>query len=208
MKIKKILSAAAAAVTVISVMAISANAFTATLSDSGFNGWGLTASSDTKADVTGDGTYTVSIEYPEAITVTDFFGLITDEAAEGVDVDGYSAAYPDMVITVDSIKADGVEQEKSPDAEGMKAESGVLRVNLWNSYLGTELYKNWLASDSLVGAKNLEVTFTVTGMGGAADAPASDSTTETAATGNAAAIAIVSVMAIAGMAAVASRKRK
>lgn len=157
------------------------------------------------AEITGDGTYTVS--------VTDFdFG--SDEALNLLFV---STDIPlDAGITISDVKVimDGNtkytfdEAYLSPDATEYVEP---MCINIWNDDLGK--------ADGLFGytmpTSSVEISFTVSGMGDAAAAPAdtTDASTDvaettSASTGNTAAAVIASVMAVAGAAAVATKKRK
>ena len=159
----------------------------------------------TDAEITGDGTYTVS--------VTDFdFG-----ADESLNLLFVSTDIPlDAGITISDVKVimDGNtkytfdEAYLSPDATEYVEP---MCINIWNDDLGK--------ADGLFGymmpTSSVEVTFTVSGMGDASaaaadttDASADVAETTSASTGNTAAAVIASVMAVAGAAAVATKKRK
>ena len=159
----------------------------------------------TDAEITGDGTYTVS--------VTDFdFG-----ADESLNLLFVSTDIPlDAGITISDVKVimDGNtkytfdEAYLSPDATEYVEP---MMINIWNDDLGK--------ADGLFGytmpTSSVEVTFTVSGMGDASaaaadttDASADVAETTSASTGNTAAAVIASVMAVAGAAAVATKKRK
>lgn len=170
----------------------------------------------TDAQITGDGTYSVS--------VTDFdFG--EDESlnllfvSTDIPLDAGVSITDVKVILDGNVKYTFDEAFLSPDElEYVQP----MMINIWNSDLGGEdgLFGYTMPQDSI------EIQFTVSGMGAASDAaddsveeaidsdiettedaPASDETTTPAATGNASAAAIAAVMAAAGAAAVLSKKR-
>ena len=160
----------------------------------------------TDTEITGDGTYTVS--------VTDFdFG-----ADETLNLLFVSTDIPlDAGITISDVKVimDGNtkytfdEAYLSPDATEYLEP---MCINIWNDDLGK--------ADGLFGymmpTSSVEISFTVSGMGDASAAATADTTdasadvaeTTSASTGNTAAAVIASVMAVAGAAAVATKKRK
>lgn len=235
MTLKKIIAAVAAAAVSASMLAISASAETIGtagiyLADETWGAqqyWGGAADADgnmgiasvTNAEITGDGTYTASIEFTDAMSYGQFFGLCTDieGTGDGAETSAF-AAYPDAVLAITGLKADGVEvkgcNSEAPDIN----DSGLMRVNIYNPWADASL--NYAGDlDWTSGIKSVEVTFTVTGTGITADAaadtavetaeaPAADAETTSTATGNTTAAVILSVMAVAGAAAVAARKRK
>ncbi len=157
----------------------------------------------TDVEITGDGTYKVG--------VTNFdFG--SDETLNLLFV---STDIPlDAGITISDVKVimDGNtlytfdEAFLSPDEQTYMQP---MMINIWNDDLGK--------ADGLFGymmpTSSIEIEFTVSNFpAGAAEAPAADeaATTETtsASTGNAPVAATVAVLAVAGAAAIASRKRK
>ncbi len=167
----------------------------------------------TDAEITGDGTYTVS--------VTDFdFG-----ADESLNLLFVSTDIPlDSGVTISDVKVtlDGStkytfdEAYLSPDA---KEYLEPMCINIWNDDLGKE--------DGLFGytmpADSIELTFTVSGLDAASaeeapaeeteapaeetEAPAAEETTNAPSTGNTAAGSILAVMAVAAAAAVVSKKK-
>lgn len=177
----------------------------------------------TDAEITGDGTYTVSL--------TGDFDFGSDETLNLLFVSTDIPLDAGVSITDVHIKIDGNDKYTFDEAFLSPDETTYLQpmaINIWNSDLG--------GADGLFGytmpTSSVEVEFTVSGMGGAAeaapeedtaaeetaaedtaaeestDAPASDDTTTAAATGNASAAVIAAVAAAAGAAAVLSRKRK
>ncbi|MGN0603048.1 MAG: hypothetical protein ACI4I2_03650 [Oscillospiraceae bacterium] len=227
MKIKKIVAAIAAAAVAVSAMAVTVSAETIGtagiyLADEawGVQYWGgatdaegnMGIASVTPAEITGDGTYTTSIEFTDAMGHGQFFGLCTDIAGTGDGAEESTFAdYPDAVLAITSVKADGNEVLGNAEAPDIN-DSGLMRVNIFNPWAPAEL--NYAYDlDWTSGIKKIEVTFTVTGMGAAADttadtAPAETTETTSTATGNTSAAVILSVMAVAGVAAIAAKKRK
>lgn len=175
----------------------------------------------TDAEITGDGTYSVSL--------TGDFDFGSDESLNLLFVSTDIPLDAGVTISDVHIILDGNDKYTFDEAYLSPDETTYLQpmaINIWNSDLG--------AADGLFGytmpTSSVEVTFTVSGMGDAAaaseeapaeeeaaeetaaeettDAPASDDTTTAAATGNASAAAIAAVVAAAGAAAVLARKRK
>ncbi len=240
MKINKILAALVSGVVAVSALTVSA--FAAQNADSFADGtaylninndqWGDFDAEWSNAEVTGDGTYTVSMTGADGISLAQFNAL---EIKNGETI--FNRTY---TVTVDSIKING-EEKKIADGYTCSADGVALttRVNLYNEWNspsedvsddgavdcraadGDVMSKSAQMVDyaELTGVNSIEVTFTVAGTGATAtaaedtavettEAPAADATTTSTATGNTAAAVIVSVMAVAGAAAVASRKRK
>ena len=239
MKINKILAALVSGVVAVSALTVSA--FAAQNTDSLADGtaylninndqWGDFDAEWSNAEVTGDGTYTVSMTGADGISLAQFNAL---EIKNGETV--FNRTY---TVTVDSIKING-EEKKIAEGYTCSADGAALttRVNLYNEWNspnedvsddgavdcraadGDVMSKTAQMVDyaELTGVNSIEVTFTVAGTGATAaaadtavetaEAPAADATTTSTATGNTAAAVIVSVMAVAGAAAVASRKRK
>ena len=168
----------------------------------------------TDAEITGDGTYSVSL--------TGDFDFGSDETLNLLFVSTDIPLDAGISITDVKVKIDGNTKHTFDEAYLSPDETtyvSPMAINIWNSDLG--------GSDGLFGytmpASSVEIEFTVSGMGDAAsedtsaeettaeettDAPVSDDTTTSAATGNASAALIAAVAAAAGTAAVLSRKRK
>lgn len=165
----------------------------------------------TDAEITGDGTYSVSL--------TGDFDFGSDEALNLLFVSTDIPLDAGITISDVKVKIDGStkytfdEAYLSPDAAEYLEP---MAINIWNDDLGK--------ADGLFGytmpTSSVEVEFTVSGMAAAApaetetapaetEAPAAD-TTETASpvTGNASAAAVAGVMAVAGAAALISKKRR
>ncbi len=241
MKIKKIVAAIAAAAVAVSTMAVSA--FAAQNTDSLADGtaylninlsdWSEFDATWENAEITGDGTYTVSMTGADGINIGQFNAL---EIKNGETV--FNRTY---TVTVDSIKINGVEQKIGEgytcSADGVGLTTRVNLYNEWNTPsedVSDDGAVDCRAADGDVMSKtarmidascletatnDIEVTFTVAGTGVAAaadttadtaettDAAATTETTSTA-TGNASAAMIAAVMAAAGVAAIAAKKRK
>lgn len=161
----------------------------------------------TDAEITGDGTYTVS--------VTDFdFG--SDETLNLLFIStdmplDCGATISDVKVTIDgSTKYTFDEAYLSPDA---KEYLEPMCINIWNDDLGKEdgLFGYMMPTDSI------ELTFTVSGLGAAEEAPAEEEAAveeapaveETTAptTGNTTAGALLAVMGVAAAAAVVSKRK-
>lgn len=241
MKIKKIVAAIAAAAVAVSTMAVSA--FAAQSTDSLADGtaylninlsdWSEFDATWENAEITGDGTYTVSMTGADGINIGQFNAL---EIKNGETV--FNRTY---TVTVDSIKINGVEQKIGEgytcSADGVGLTTRVNLYNEWNTPnedVSDDGAVDCRAADGDVMSKtarmidascletatnDIEVTFTVAGTGAAAaadttadtaattDAAATTETTSTA-TGNASVAMIAAVMAAAGVAAIAAKKRK
>lgn len=242
MKIKKIVAAIAAAAVAVSTMAVSA--FAAQNTDSLADGtaylninlsdWSEFDATWENAEITGDGTYTVSMTGADGVNIGQFNAL---EIKNGETV--FNRTY---TVTVDSIKINGVEQKIGEgytcSADGVGLTTRVNLYNEWNTPnedVSADGAVDCRAADGDVMSKtarmidascleaatnDIEVTFTVAGTGAAAAAdtaadtaetteaaPATTETTSTA-TGNASAAMIAAVMAAAGVAAIAAKKRK
>lgn len=241
MKIKKIVAAIAAAAVAVSTMAVSA--FAAQSTDSLADGtaylninlsdWSEFDATWENAEITGDGTYTVSMTGADGINIGQFNAL---EIKNGETV--FNRTY---TVTVDSIKINGVEQKIGEgytcSADGVGLTTRVNLYNEWNTPsedVSDDGAVDCRAADGDVMSKtarmidascletatnDIEVTFTVAGTGAAAAADTAADTAETtdaaettettsAATGNASAAMIAAVMAAAGVAAIAAKKRK
>lgn len=241
MKIKKIVAAIAAAAVAVSTMAVSA--FAAQNTDSLADGtaylninlsdWSEFDATWENAEITGDGTYTVSMTGADGINIGQFNAL---EIKNGETV--FNRTY---TVTVDSIKINGVEQKIGEgytcSADGVGLTTRVNLYNEWNTPsedVSDDGAVDCRAADGDVMSKtarmidascletatnDIEVTFTVAGTGAAAAADTTADTAETtdaaettettsAATGNASAAMIAAVMAAAGVAAIAAKKRK
>ena len=213
MKVNKLIAAAVSGAVAVSAMAVSAFAIDEpvvaklgfTDSTWSFQDW------DSSVEVTGDGTYTLT---STAVAGAGDFGVFV------IDFDQMYANYPDAVATLDKVEVDGAEisVDGSKILYGDIEEKGNFRIDIYNMYSDTK--DNPGVNQATPVNESLSVTFTVSGLGGAAAeteaAPAEETTAAAdtsadeapAKTGNTAAAAIAGVMAVAGAAAVVSRKRK
>ncbi len=229
MKLKKIIAAIAATAVAVSTMAVNAFAGqdpagladgTAFLNINDTN-WGTPDGEWTNVEITGDGTYTVALTGATAFTMGQFNALDI--------VNGELVFGREYVVTIDSIKINGVESKIEEgytcSADGAAVTTRVNIFNEWNNptedpssdgYIdnrcadGDYMSKSArIVTAAIEGITDMEVTFTVSGIGGgAADTTtdAADTTTEAPATGNAPIAGIAVVMALAGVAAIASKK--
>ena len=212
MKIRKILAAAAAAAVALSAAAVNvfaADEYTAKL---GFadTAWAV-QDWESSVAVTGDGQYTLD---STAVAGAADFGVFV------VDIEQMFADAPEATAVLDKVEVDG--SELSFDAAKIKygdiEEKGNYRIEIYNQY-GETKNDSPVNQATAIGS-SVKITFTVSGLGGEAapaeteapaaaeTAPAADSNTQSATTGNASAAVMISVMAVAGIAAAASRKRK
>ena len=212
MKIRKILAAAAAAAVALSAAAVNvfaADEYTAKL---GFadTAWAV-QDWESSVAVTGDGQYTLE---STAVAVAADFGVFV------VDIEQMFADAPEATAVLDKVEVDG--SELSFDAAKIKygdiEEKGNYRIEIYNQY-GETKNDSPVNQATAIGS-SVKITFTVSGLGGEAapaeteapaaaeTAPAADSNTQSATTGNVSAAVMISVMAVAGIAAAASRKRK
>ena len=183
-------------------------------------------------EITGDGEYTVSMKGADGIALAQFNAL---EVKNGEVKFGRTYTITVTSIMINGIEqkiADGY--TCSADANAINTRVNL--YNEWNnpseelsddgvvdcrSADGDFMSKSARMIDSAcleAGTNDIVVTFTVAGIGGAAadttadttaDAPAADTAATTSTgTGNASAAAIAVVMAVAGVAAIAAKKRK
>lgn len=167
------------------------------------NGTEAVGGSFEDAEITGDGTYSVKgyFDWSDVETFSLLFVSTDIPLDAGISI-------TDVNIIIDgNNKYTFDEAFLSPDdTEYMN----VLAINQWNGDL-TDLFPYTMPNESV------EIQFTVSGMGSAAaadtsaetDAPAADEgTTASATTGNLPVAVMVTVAAVSGAAAIASRKRK
>ncbi len=212
MKIRKILAAAAAAAVALSAAAVNvfaADEYTAKL---GFadTAWAV-QDWESSVAVTGDGQYTLE---STAVAGAADFGVFV------VDIEQMFADAPEATAVLDKVEVDG--SELSFDAAKIKygdiEEKGNYRIEIYNQY-GETKNDSPVNQATAIGS-SVKITFTVSGLGGEAapaeteapaaaeTAPAADSNTQSATTGNVSAAVMISVMAVAGAAAVVAKKRK
>ncbi len=190
MNFKKIISVIAAGAFSISAMAVTASAdsigsasiFLADETWSSQVYWGNGIDGDDTigiadiqpVEITGDGTYTTSVKFNEAMDYGFFFCLCSDIKGTG---SGSFADYPDAEMSITSVKADGREVPGNSAIHDIN-DNGYIKVNIFDPL--TDASENF--ADSLEwtsGIKSMEVTFTVTGTGVlSAEAPEEDETAE------------------------------
>lgn len=111
-------------------------------------------------EITGDGTYTTSVEFEKAMDYGCFFCLNSDIKGTG---SGSFADYPDAEMSITSVKADGKEISGNKAIADIN-DNGYMIINIFDPL--TDASGNY--ADSLEwtsGIKSMEVTFTVTGTG-------------------------------------------
>lgn len=218
MKLKKIIAAVAAAAVSLSAMAVNVFAADSYNAKLGFadTAWAV-QDWDSLVEVTGDGQYTLE---STAVAGASDFGVFV------IDIEQMFADAPEATAVLDKVEVDG--SEISFDADkiiyGDIEEKGNYRIEIYNQYGDTK--NDSPVNQATAIGSSLKITFTVSGLGGgeaapaeteaaaeeapvpAETAPAADNNTQSAATGNASAAVMITVMAVAGIAAAASRKRK
>lgn len=193
MNFRKILSAAVAAAVCVSMTAVTASAETIgsasiyladeTWSSQVYWGGGLDdkntigIASLTPAEITGDGTYTTSVEFTEEMSYGHVFCLSSDIAGTGSGANSKFAAYPDAEMSIVSVKADGSEVQGNTSVCDVN-DGGFMKINILNPLVDASenyVYK----SDWTLGIKSVEVTFEVKGTGISNENIAADATDET-----------------------------
>ena len=112
------------------------------------------------AEITGDGTYTTSVEFTEKMNYGQVFCLNSDIKGTG---DSSFADYPDAEMSIVSVKADGKEVQGNASVQDVN-DNGFMKINIFDPMVDASenyVYK----SDWTSGIKSFEVTFTVTGTG-------------------------------------------
>ena len=205
MKISKIFAGIAASAVAVSSMALSVAAVDATGADGEvgiafaggdwlaqywFDGKEYASTANT-AVITGDGTYTVSVDAAAEYEDEETGEMVTapgttDLAFAALQVVNGETLFPGMVITIDSVKFDGVEATLNGTPYTSSDDEVTTRVNLYNEWVsdipedartadGLAADATPTSLDKAVGAwETMEVTFTVTGTGAADDAAADD----------------------------------
>lgn len=236
MKLRRIAAVAAASAMALSAVAASASAYeyTAFLMFTDIDWlWGnWDAGKATDATITGPGTYTVSLDNTQAenaMSATNGANVFC------VDIVGGYADLADFEVTLDSVKADGVEVKFDPEkiCYGDIEEKGNYRIEIQNAYGLTgdmsDPHYGAIDAESFSAAEKIEVTFTISDPNGAASAeeaapeeteaaeetpveeaaetPVADTTTTSTATGNTSAAALAGVMVTAAAAALIAKKR-
>lgn len=156
----------------------------------------------TDVEITGDGTYKVSLDGVD-LSEEEFFSLLF--ISTDIPVDS-GVKFTDVKVIIDGQTKYTFDEGYIPEDTGDYIQ--IQACNMWNDDLGKE--------DGLFGymmpTESVAMEFTVSGI--AADGAAADTTADTTAettsagTGNTSAAVILSVMAVAGAAAVAAKKRK
>ncbi|MDE6600012.1 MAG: hypothetical protein K2K34_08060 [Oscillospiraceae bacterium] len=164
----------------------------------------------TDVEITGDGTYKVSLTGAD-LSDEELFSLLFVSTDIPVDA---GVSITNVNVIIDGQKKYTFDEAYIPEDTGAYIQ--IQARNIWNDDLGKEdgLFAYMMPNDSV------EMEFTVSGMGSAeaaapaasedaAPAPAADTApTTSASTGNLPVAAMASVMAVAGAAAVVSKKRK
>lgn len=156
----------------------------------------------TDVEITGDGTYKVSLDGVD-LSEEEFFSLLF--ISTDIPVDS-GVKFTDVKVIIDGQTKYTFDEGYIPEDTGDYIQ--IQACNMWNDDLGKEdgLFGYMMPTDSVA------MEFTVSGIaaGGAAADTTADTTAETtsAGTGNTSAAVILSVMAVAGAAAVAAKKRK
>ena len=176
MKFKKIIASAAVAAVTAAAVILSVNAGTAGKAwvcaaddtwdvqywgSGNKNNSGIVSAVD--AEITGDGVYTVSVEFEHAINYGQYFALGTDfEAAGSKKGEASFADYPEAKLSVISVKADGVE---------IQGDKSVCDMNYYDT-MAVYIYNPWEDGkynytenlDWTEGIISIEITFRVTGL--------------------------------------------
>lgn len=179
--------------------------------------WSAYEKTEVTAEITGNGTYTVSLTAAEAQNLAQFNAL---EIANGEELFGH-----EYVVTIDSIKLNGADYTLQGSSYTCSADGkGVItRVNLYNEWNAPDAIgvvddklgyadqranaadnytAKLLGDEALTGFESIEVTFTVSGI--AADEPGDANET-----GDVAPVAyLAAIVALAGAAVVASKKAR
>lgn len=117
----------------------------------------------TPAEITGDGTYTTSVEFTEEMGYGYVIYLGSDISGAGSGADSRFADYPDAEMSIISVKADGSEVQGNASVCDIN-DSGFMKINILNPLVDASenyVYK----SDWTLGIKSVEVTFEIKGTG-------------------------------------------
>jgi LPXTG-motif cell wall-anchored protein len=136
------------------------------------NGWGSgfwgpgddgNVSDGNGVKVTGDGDYTVWIDWASEITAVEFIALIVNAPAEGAEPKGESkfVDYPDGLLTIKSVKVDGTDVALT--GGWMKQEDGVMRHFINSPWNDTHAVNS---AAPFIGGNRVEVVFTISGFSG------------------------------------------
>lgn len=154
-------------------------------------------------EITGDGQY--SIETTQFAGAADIFVFV-------IDFEGMYADNPNITATVDSIEIDGapIEFDASKVVSGDRENNGNYRLEIYNEYGDTKADAPINNQTSI--SSSIKVTFTVSGMSAAAEAPAAEETAAETPAETAAApetgIALAVVPAVVALAAAVISKRR
>ena len=196
------------------ISAFAADPITVKLNSQNTDSWTMYSSEEYQ--ITGDGDYTFTLDAGgEDHYITLYIKDVTEKAPA-------NGGYENAVMTINSITVNGKKLALTKTEFPVLNEStGVFDVCPINGWAETFVTADeCLFGDAEGGSyeygepvNTFEVNCTISGIGGAAEAPAAeapaaDAETTSTATGNTAAAVMVSVMALAGAAAIASRKSK
>ena len=219
MNFKRVISGmvAAALATAVCAVSVSAASFKAVL---GFADMSWAHQDwDSSVEITGDGQYTIE---STVVAGAEDFGVFV------IDLQGMYAECPEATAVLDEVVVDGnaISFDASKIIYGDIEEKGNYRIEIYNQYGDTK--NNPGVNQATPISESLKITFTVSGLGGAApaeepaadeapaadaapaaepEAPAADTTTTPVATGNVPAAAAAVVMVAAGAVAVASKRK-
>ena len=165
----------------------------------------------TDVEITADGTYKVSLTGADLSGEEKFSQLYVS-----TDIPMGNATVTNVKVTIDGQEKYTFDEAYQADAD-KKSYVDFHVINIWNDDLGGDegLFGYMMPNDSV------EIEFTISGLGSGeaasneadtaeapAETPAETTTTTSPTTGNVPAAVMVSVMAVAGAAAVVSKKRK
>lgn len=157
------------------------------------------ASVPTTAIVTGNGTYTVSVDAKTSAEDADTGDMVVTDGANGlafaaIQIVNGETLFPGAIITIDSVKLDGVELAFTGTPYTSSDDKLTTRVNLYNEWASVPDDARGTVSDSTPTPldpadfgeewKNLTVTFTVSGADAAATTTADDTASTTATAGD------------------------
>lgn len=192
MNFRKIISAAAAGAVALSAITTTVSADTIgsasiyvadeTWSSQVYWGGGLDnentigIESVTPAEITGDGTYTTSVEFKEKMDYGYVFSLNSDMAGKGSGTNSSFADFPNAEMSIVSVKADNNEVKGNTSVSDIN-DDGFMKINILNPLVDASenfAYK----SDWTSGIKSIEVTFEIKGTGIIKENIASEETDE------------------------------
>ena len=130
----------------------------------------------TPAEITGDGTYTTSVEFKEKMNYGYVFCLSSDIKGTGSGTDSRFVDFPDAEMSIVSVKADNSEVQGNTLVSDIN-DDGFMKINILNPLVDASenfAYK----SDWTSGIKSVEVTFEIKGTGIAKENIASEETDE------------------------------